>query len=155
MKHRSLPTLVLWLVLSPLIIPLVALAMVAVAALAVYSWVALRWISWSNQCWHYLVYSPRSGWNEFVANNLIPALPSGVEPISFEGRRIVTLSLPLSAMVRRGMGVPKPYLASVTALGVRTYSLNRELWKLKTHAARDQILQATLRDFIIRSIAGE
>jgi hypothetical protein len=127
--------------------------MAAVIVLAIYTWAALRWISLRKGQWRYLVYSSRSGWYDFVTNNVLPALPDGVGTVAIKRRRSEPDTLPFQSLLRAGDGVPKPYLATVRLpFGVRTESLNIELWQLKKQAARNDEVQRLLRMLLTKRI---
>jgi hypothetical protein len=149
---KNLLAVLLFLALSPLIIALVVLAMLVVIAIAMYAWVTLRWISWRTGNWHYLVYTSKRGWNDFVTNNLLPALPTGVGVIAILKKRANQPTLAFGSLLRGGFGVAKPYLAQVKWFGVHKQSLNGELWNLKKHAARSEELQRQLRALISKRV---
>jgi hypothetical protein len=139
----------LFLVLLPLFIPIVLLAMVAVVVLASAAWVHLRYRGVRRGQWHYLVYSPKAGWNEFVQNNLLPALPQSIVPVPVEEKRPSPQRHYVASVLNAGTGVAKPYLATVLPIGVRVRTLNRDLWKLKTSAAHNAKLQDLLHRYLL------
>jgi hypothetical protein len=149
---RTLGLILLFVCLSPLILAFVLLAMVAVTVLTAYAWIALRWQSWRSGVRCYLVCSSRRGWNEFVENNLLAALPPGVAPVWTGAPSDVLSRMALESLFSRGAGVPKPYLAEVRPLGIRICPLHERLLPLKTHGYKDAELQGLLRDVLQREL---
>jgi hypothetical protein len=150
---RKIALGLLLVLLSPLIIVLIALAMVAVLALQVYGWFALHQYCRRHGCWTFLICSSRHGWHEFLANNVLAALPQGVEPVWVNSGGHTGASqeaAPFSLRVA-GAGLAKPCLARVKTIGVKTRSLHGRLLPLKTCAKKDADLQQLLR----RMLAAE
>jgi hypothetical protein len=152
MVKRFLIVLLL-LAISPLLVGLFLAATCFVLVLTVYSWAALRWICWRTGNWHYLVYSSKRGWNDFLRNNLLPVRPHGVAAVAVLTNRSQKDSLAFGELIRCGYGVAKPYLAHVTLFGVYNHSLNGELWRFKVHAARNEELQDRLQLLIRKRVS--
>jgi hypothetical protein len=124
-----------------LVISLVLLT-IAVPVLIYYAFDVFFFRVW-NHGRVYLVYTRRHGWNEFVANNLLPVLGNVDLIAKPRGGRS---SWPRTTRLVTVFGVPKPYFVHVRWYGLRASSLHDLLLPLKSFGARSEEVQRTLRE---------
>lgn len=142
---RKVLWFLLYVALLPLLVAVAVAALPLVLLLQAWDFVRLRWYCWREQCWTYLVCSPRRGWHEFALNNLAAALPPGVHLLWTTGAEAAG---PLRRVLGAGTGRAKPYLAHVTLLSTRVRSLHDRLQSYKSHGRRESPVQAELRGLL-------
>lgn len=147
-KLRKMLVVSLMTVLVPVFVAMAILALPLVALERLWDFSLLRWHCWRTNVWTYLVCSPRRGWNEFLVNNVLPAIPSGLGCIwttrqgAKNGRRAENL------LVWSGIGKAKPYLAEVRPFRVRYRSLNDRLQPLKSRSRVDEPTRQELQTLL-------
>jgi hypothetical protein len=100
----------------------------------------------------YLVWAAQHEWRDFVINNVLPVLPTGVEDLRWGAQGNVPP--PISdALMYAGPLPPKPFLVKVTAQSIVTRSVSDQLrpyWDVHTSREVQEkvaaILEATLHD---------
>jgi hypothetical protein len=103
------------------------------------------WFRWRNRGKVFLIYTRRHGWNEFLYNNLFPAVVPEIEPVEYTRGRDAWPWL-LSNIYSPGYS--KPFLAKVSWSGIRYIGLHELLLPLKKHGARRTDIQAQLREML-------
>lgn len=154
MLKKTLVCLLL-LCLGPLLVAIALLGVIVLAARRLYGWALIRWRSWRTGNWRYLVCSPRSGWNEFVANNLLPSLPPGVSPVWVEFGRAPSNNAAVASILHCGAARPKPYLAEVGPLRTRVRLLHEELLPFKRFGRADREVQRLLGELLRTKLVPE
>jgi hypothetical protein len=137
--------LLLILLLIPFLIPVVFLAgliFVPVILIDVF-WFRLR-----NHGKKFLVYTSRHGWNEFVVNNLIPAMEHTAVAVQIRRGRYQRWSNLEQHIHIATSGLQKPLIAAVYWRGVYPQTLHGLLLPLKKHGARNATLQQQLRELV-------
>jgi hypothetical protein len=142
---RRFSAILILLLLSPLLLALVLLGLPLVFGFWVLELVALRIRCGRSGNWCYLVCSRRHEWNEFVVNNVAPALPRGIELLWYEERLTHSLWSGLGMIQRCGFGLPKPYLARVSLFRIRCRSIHQVLLPYKAYAARNERISTQIR----------
>jgi hypothetical protein len=142
-------------VLRFLLIQLLLIAILPVllgCAIPLVIWWVLRtaWFRFSNRGRRFLVYTRRHGWNEFIANNLIPVCEQYLETIEIRRGGRTPRSWRESHIEAATFGRSKPLLAEVTLLGVRCVPLNETLLPYKQHGGRKPEVQRELSDLVAR-----
>ena len=103
---------------------------------------------YSNRGKVFLVYTRRHGWNEFVCNNLIPAVPNNVEPLEYQRGGRSPWPWLLRNIHEATYGRSKPFLAKVSWRGVHCVGLHELLLPLKPQGARRPEVQTKVRDML-------
>jgi hypothetical protein len=127
------------------IVLIMVCALVLCIPILVVLFVNALWFRYRNRGRVFLVYTRRHGWNEFLCNNLFPAVVPDIEPVEYtRGRE------PWPQLLSRiySPGYNKPFLAKVSWTGIRHVGLHELLLPLKQHGARRPEIQAQLRDML-------
>ncbi|HEX2476480.1 MAG TPA: hypothetical protein VHK01_17130 [Lacipirellulaceae bacterium] len=142
-----------------LVYPIVALLLVVLAVVVfipvlvylLYRLLEAMWFRYSNRGRVFLVYTRRHGWNEFLCNNLFPAIAPDIVPVEYARGREPWPRL-LSHIYSPGYS--KPFLAKVSWSGVRYFRLHELLLPLKRHGERREDMQAELRQMLAAQVGS-
>jgi hypothetical protein len=124
-------TTILLVVLSPFLVPLIALGLLVALTWATGRRLALIVFCLRNAGSWLLVCSARRGWREFIDNNVHPVLPADVAIVWFTRRPRENRSARHCALRRSSIITQRPYLAWITWSGIKTLSLDDQLRPLK------------------------
>ena len=144
-------------------LPVLLLLVVAIFAVAVPA-APFLWAHGFLRAWRFrrqhsgticLVASRRSGWHEFISNNVVPVLPSEVqcvwqEPVSHRSGPYGVLR----AIEEARLGGQKPFLIKVTAARLISIPLHEALVPFRAHGARDTAVQGQVRSILQGILAG-
>jgi hypothetical protein len=136
----------LLLLLSPLLVPLFAVAVVFALCVSFYSWLWLIWFCWTHADRVYLICSRRRGWDAFLKNNAIPSLPSHITAVWLESPN--RLANVVRAARLGGACLSKPFLILVTPFSIKSSPLNHRLLHLKPFGKRSAPVRADARQVI-------
>lgn len=103
----------------------------------------------------YLVCTRRSGWFEFIVNNVMPILPPNVSvvwPRRDRGQAVGGVEL-LLHWTPEAYGVSKPYLMALSPDGVKIESIHEDLVKLKGSRRKDRETQQKARKIVEDKLA--
>lgn len=140
---KKLIVVLVLILLSPLLVLLFAAAMLISVCIACYSWMWLVWFCWRHADRIYLICSRRRGWAEFLANNVIPALPDHVTPVWIESPK--RLAHVIRAMRLSRSALSKPFLILITPFGIKSTPLNERLYHLKRFGKGAATVRADVR----------
>ena len=136
-------------IVAMLVVILAVVVCIPVLVYVLYLLAEAIWFRYRNRGKVFLVYTRRHGWNEFLCNNLFPAIVPDIEPVEYSRGRGPWPRL-LSHVYSPGLS--KPFLAKVSWTGVRYVGLHELLVPLKQYRARQPDVQAQLRDMFAPQI---
>ena len=141
--------------LNSLLLALLAILLSLFAIpLVLWSLAGILWFRFKNRGKRFLVYTRRHGWNECIANNLLPVLDHKVEAIEIPRGGRSPLPWRISQIHSATFGRRKPFLADISWTGTHCSELHDSLLPLKQHGARDSDVQGELRDILRSHLAG-
>jgi hypothetical protein len=145
-QMKKLAVILLFLVLLPLLVPLVAAGIVIALGWSLCTWLWLVWFCWTNADRVFLICSRRRGWEPFLRNNVIPALPDHVAAVWLEAPQQWTRVV--RAIRASNTRLSKPFMVLVTPFGIKTTPLNERLVHLKRFGKRSSEIRADARAVI-------
>ena len=139
-----------FLLIRLLLTAIVPLLLACAIPLVIWWLLRTAWFHLRNRGKRFLVYTRRHGWNEFIANNLIPVCEHQIDVIEVPRGGRSRRSWRESHIQSATVGRSKPLLAEVSLFGVRCVPLNETLLPFKLHGARKADVQQELSNLLAR-----